>query len=256
MRYEILGPLRVVDHGVSSFIGARKAEILLVALLVRADEVLATDQLITEIWGDRAPRRATAGLHVYVSDLRKFLKRAGRPDRSIVTMPPGYLLRMGSDQLDALEFVRLMNLGRGHAKQHHHQEASECFEGALSLWRGPVPGDISGPIVGGYFTWLGEAHLECTERLVESQLRLGRHRELVGHLFSLTSEHPLRETFYRQLMLALYRSERKADALSVYQSARRALDSALGLEPCRRLQEIQRAILVGDDQLLDARVAA
>jgi DNA-binding SARP family transcriptional activator len=246
-----------VDKGSASSISARKIETLLVTLLIRSDQVVAADRLIMEIWGERAPRRATAGLHVYISDLRKFLRRPQRPASPIVTRPPGYLLHLGADELDAHLFVRMMDEGRAHSRQLRHEEAADSFERALSLWRGPVVGDLSGgPIVDGFLAWLAEARLECTELLVDVQLKLGRHRELVAQLFSLAAEHPLRETFYRQLMLALYRSDRKADALKVYQSARRTLEIELGLEPCRALQDLQRAILVADDELLGLQAAA
>ncbi len=256
MRYEILGPLRVVDaDGSGSTIGAQKVEFLLALLLVRADQVVALDQIIAEIWGENVPRRATAGIHVYVSQLRKFLSRPSRPGSPIVTRPPGYVLCLGSDELDFHSFQRLAGLGRDHAREGRPEEAAACFHSALALWRGPVLSDPPGsPIVGGFVTWLTEARLECIETLVDAQLQLGRHRECVGRLYSLANEYPLRETFYRQLMLALYRSERQADALNVYQSARKILNNELGLEPCRALQDLQRAILAADVQLY-ARLA-
>ncbi len=101
----------------------------------------------------------------------------------------------------------------------------------------------------GFVTWMSDARMECLEMLNDAQLELGRHRELVGRLYSLITEHPLREAFYRQLMLALYRSECQAEALKVFQVARRTLNEELGLEPCRALQDLQRAILTADDQL-------
>lgn len=250
MRYEILGPLRVIDDGNAMFIGARKVEILLASLLIRADQVVSAEQLMTELWGERLPRRATAGVHVYVSELRKFLNRQGRPESPVVTRPPGYMLTLGADELDFHAFQTLMNLGRRAARDQDDEEAVECFAEALALWRGPALADLgAGPIVSGFVTWLTEEQMECTELLMDTQLRLGCHRELVGRLYSLTAEHPLRESFYRQLMLALYRCERRADALTVYQSARRVLRDELGLEPCRALQEMQRAILSGDGLL-------
>jgi DNA-binding SARP family transcriptional activator len=243
--------LRVVDSNGFSFISARKIETLLATLLIRADHLVAADQLIAEIWGDRPPRRATAGLHVYISELRKFLSRADRADNRIVTRPPGYLLNLGSDEIDIQVFLNLVGLGRAHVREQRQEEAADCFERALALWRGPVLGDLAtGPMIEAFVTWLSEARLECTELLVDAQLQLGRHREMAGRLYSLTAEFPLRETFYRQLMLALYRSERKADALKVYQTARQTLHGELGLEPCRALQDIQRAILVADDAML------
>lgn len=250
VRYEILGPLRVIDAGDSMFIGARKVEILLAALLIRADQVVSAEQLMTELWGERLPRRATAGVHVYVSELRKFLSRAGRPESPVVTRPPGYMLCLGSDELDVHAFQDRMNLGRRYVREQRDAEAAECFDEALAQWRGPVLADLgAGPIVNGFITWLTEERMECTELLMDARLRLGCHRELVGRLYSLAAEHPMRESFYRQLMLALYRCERRADALTVYQSARRVLRDELGLEPCRALQDTQRAILSGDGLL-------
>lgn len=252
MRYELLGPLRVVgEEGESATIGAQKIERLLAVLLIRADQVVATEQLMTEIWGDQVPRRATAGIHVYVSQLRKFLARCGAADGPLMTRPPGYLLRTGDDVLDYQDCLRLVGWGRDHARERRYEEASACFENALKMWRGPVLGDLSshGPIIEGFATWLGETRLECVEMLNDAQLQLGRHRELVGRLYSLTAEHPLREAFSRQLMLALYRSERQADALEVYRSVRRTINEELGLEPCRALQELQRGILTADYEL-------
>jgi len=251
VRYELLGPLRVVgDEGTSASIGAQKIETLLAVLLIRADQVVATEQLMTEIWGDRVPRRATAGIHVYVSQLRKFLNRCGGSSSPVVTRPPGYVLRSGTDELDHQSFLRLVGWGRDHVRDRRYEEASACFENALEMWRGPVLGDLSyGPIVEGFVTWLSETRLECTEMLIDAQLELGRHRELVGRLYSLTAEHPLREAFSRQLMLALYRSDRQADALEVYRSVRQTINDELGLEPCRALQELQHGILTADYEL-------
>lgn len=250
MKYEILGPLRVVEGGRASFMSTPKTEQLLAILLIRADQVVAIDQLITELWGDRAPRRAMAGLYVYISQLRKFLLAAGHTDSPIITRPAGYLLRLGNDELDVHTFSSLMDAGRQYAKAGNYSDAAECFERALTLWRGPVLSALSnGPIGYGFVAWLTEAKLECTEKLVDAQLHLGRHREMVGRLYSLTAEHPLREVFYCQLMLALYRSDRQADALAVYQRARQTLHVELGLKPCRALQDLQRAILIADDRL-------
>jgi DNA-binding SARP family transcriptional activator len=262
LRYEILGPLRVIDSAGVSFISAPKIEILLAVLLIRSDQVVAISQLMGEIWGEKPPRRATTSLHVYVSQLRKFLARPGRADSPIVTRPPGYMLRRGGDELDVEVFQRLIDQGRSFARAGRHEDASRSFESALGLWRGPALSDLrESPVVNGFVTWLEEARLECTEMLIESDLILGRHRENVVRLSALTAEHPLRETFYRQLMLALYRSERQADALRVYQTARQTLDDELGLEPCRALRDLHRAILLGGSGLdlggeVDATAAA
>ncbi|MCM2390475.1 AfsR/SARP family transcriptional regulator [Streptomyces albipurpureus] len=251
MRYEIMGPLRVMDGEEESTIKAQKIEILLAVLLVRSNQVVAMDQLIREIWGEAPPRRATAALHVYVSQVRKFLRRSGREDGPVLTKPPGYMLCLGSDGLDLRIFDRLVMEGRDCFRTGNFEAATQSFEGALSLCRGPVfDGVCRGPILEGFQTWFNEARLECIEMLMDARLALGRHRELISDLYRLGTEHPLRETFHRQLMVALHRSDRQADALQVYQRARRTLNDELGLEPGRGLQEMQHAILAADNRLM------
>lgn len=247
MRYELLGNLRVVDGPDISSIGAQKVEILLATLLANADHVVSGNQLMSEIWGEHPPRRALAGLHVYVSELRKFLHRPDREHGPIVTRSPGYVLRLDGDELDARQFLTLAAQGRRLVGEQRHEEARERLEEALSLWRGPALGDLGqGPVLSSFATRLDETRLECMELLVDVQLQRGRHREVVGLLYTLTTENPLREAFHRQLMLALYRSERRADALKVYQSARRLLIEELGLEPCAPMRDLHEAILRSD----------
>jgi SARP family transcriptional regulator, regulator of embCAB operon len=256
VRYELLGNVRVVDPEGASTPGARKIELLLAALLARANRVVTGDQLMEEIWGARLPRRATAGLHVYISELRKFLRRPERPEGPIFTRSRGYMLSLGEDSLDSLEFMDLVDAGRGHLRAGRHEEAADAFERGLALWRGPVfDGVDGGPLVRSFCIRLNEARTECTELIVDTQLQLGRHRELVGLLYTLTDENPLHEAFHRQLMLALYRSERRADALKVYESARRALIDELGVEPCPQLRDLHVTILKADDKALAALTA-
>jgi DNA-binding SARP family transcriptional activator len=250
VRYEVLGSLRVVDENSWSVVSAPKMSVLLATLLVRSNQVVSVEQLITEIWGGSPPTRATAAVHVYVSQLRKFLRRPGQTRSPIVTHPPGYLLRPGDDELDVETFQRLTEQGREHARNERHAEASACFDTALGLWRGQVLADLrNGPIVSNFVRWLEEIQLECVEDLVASRMSLGRHRELVGKLYTLVNEYPLHEAFYRQLMLALYRSGRRADALRVYHGARDTLRAELGLEPCPSLRQLQGAILAADESL-------
>lgn len=256
MRYEILGSMRVFDGPAARTIGARKIETLLGVLLVRADQLVLSEQLIAEIWGQEPPTRALAGIHVYISQLRKFLGKDDPARRPIDTGPSGYRLRLGRDELDARIFLEHAAAGRGYAKAGFYADAENSLTAALALWRGPLLGETChGPILGGFSTWLGETHAECTEMLVEAQLEQGRHREAVGRLYSLIAEHPLREVFHRQLMLALYRCGRQADALKAYQSVRNLLIAELGIEPSRELKEMHRAILVNDPRL-DLRLAA
>src|SRR5437868_3558371 len=189
----------------------------------------------TEIWGDEPPRRATATVHVYVSQLRKLLGRTRQGDSPIVTRFPGYVLRLGDSTLDAHEFQQLARQGRAAIRAGRYQEASAACGRALALWRGRV---LGGPIVEEFATWAEETRLECVELRNEAELTLGRHRELVGPLYALVNTHPLIEAFHRQLMLALYRSDRRADALRVFQRVRSTLDRELGIAPCRQLHEL------------------
>jgi DNA-binding SARP family transcriptional activator len=191
-----------------------------------------------------------AGLHVYVSQLRKFLRRPDRADSPIVTHKAGYLLALGADELDAEIFLRLARLGRGHMEAGRLAQAADCLERALGLWHGPLFGDLTrGQQLGAYAVWLGQEKLNWVELLIDVRIALGAHREVISQLYPLVAEYPLRESFYRQLMLALYRSERQAEALSVYQSAWRVLDGELGVAPCRSLQRLHRDILNARDCL-------
>lgn len=246
MRFEILGSLRITDADEVFTISAPKVECLLAAMLVRAGNVISTDQLCSEIWRDDPPRRATATLHVYISQLRKTLKGPSRSKGPIVTRFPGYVLELGGEHtLDAHDFQRLAQQGRAAARAGRHAEVSALCGQALSLWRGTVLGELrGGDIVDEFATWAEETRLECVELRNEADLALGRHRELVGPLYALVSKHPLIEAFHRQLMLALYRSDRRADALQAFHTVRSALDRELGISPCRQLHELHREILL------------
>jgi DNA-binding SARP family transcriptional activator len=250
LRYEILSPLRVVDENGARSITAPKVELLLAVLLSRADQLVTTSTILAELWQEKPPRRAVAGLHVYISQLRKFLHRPDRAESPIVTHKAGYLLALGSDELDAEIFLRLARRGREHAQAGRLAQAADCLERALGLWRGPLLGDLKrGQQLGAYAVWLVQEKLDWVELLIDVRLALGAHREVISQLYALVAEYPLRESFYRQLMLALYRSERQAEALSVYQSAWRVLDSELGVAPCRSLQQLHRDILNAHDRL-------
>jgi len=244
MRYEILGSLRALSGNTVVTISARKMEIVLATLLIRADQVVSVEQLIEEVWGHAPPRRATAALYVYISQLRKLLSPAADGATALETRAPGYVMRIGDGELDFHAFQRRVGDGRGHFRAGRHDQARQAFQQALALWRGPVLSDLrEGPIVNGFATWIEEVRLESVEMLNEANLELGRHRELVSELYGLVRAHPFHEAFYRQLMIALCRSERRAEALGVYQDARTVLNDELGIEPGPRLQRLQLDIL-------------
>ncbi|GAA3007097.1 AfsR/SARP family transcriptional regulator [Streptomyces drozdowiczii] len=257
MRYELLGPLRVSHEGRGCSLSAPKMEMTLATLLVGAGRVTTKDQIIEELWGSGPPRRASAAVHVYLSQLRKFLTAAGGDGGSaIVTKPSGYLMRLEGAGYDVDDFRTAVREGRGLHQAGRYEAALDAFGRALSLVRGPVlDGTPEGPVLTRFATWVEEERLACLELSVEASTALGRHREVIGLLNTLTAEYPLREAFYRQLMLVLYRSERQAEALEVYRSAQRVLRSELGLEPCRSLRRLHQAILTSD-RLLDLPMAS
>ncbi len=249
-RYAVLGPLRVFVEGREIEISARKMEILLAVLLIRANQVVSLSQVMAELWGENPPRRATASVHVYVSNLRKLLSPADGSDSPIHTRSPGYMLTSGDDELDLHTFQRAVKQGRAHVRERRHEQAAACLRAGLELWRGPAFHEYrDGPIVSGFAGWLEESRLECIELLIDTEFAMGRHRELVGQLLAWTAEYPLREFFHHRLMLALYRCGRKAEALGVYQSVRSTLDRELGLEPGRQLRQLHCSILTADDDL-------
>jgi DNA-binding SARP family transcriptional activator len=253
MQYQVLGPLRIIDGDSVVSISAPKMETILATLLLRANEIVSMEQLTFEIWGDNRPRRAVPAIHVYISQLRKLLSGGtGQQGSPIRTRSPGYLLAVRPEDLDWLQFQQLLDQGRTELAGERYTTAYTTLGSALRLWRGSALGELcNGPIVSGFVSWLEELRLECVESHVEAGLRMGRHRELVSHLYRLIVEHPLHEVFYGQLMRALSASDRRADALGVYRKAWEVLDRELGLEPGSRLQELQRALLTDRDRLYD-----
>jgi SARP family transcriptional regulator, regulator of embCAB operon len=247
MEYEILGQLRVVGGPGVRAPRARKIETLLAILVAKANQIVTTEQLVLEIWDERPPSRASATVHVYISQLRKMLRGAGEGVGPLVTSSRGYSLLVGDGELDADRFNGLCRQGRELYRGRVYGAASEVFRQACGMWRGPVFGGlIDTPVVSAYGALLEETRLECLEFLMETELLMGRHREIVGQLSALTREHALRETFYEYLMIALSRCNRRAEALEVFSVARKRLTQQLGIEPARSLRELQMSILAGD----------
>ncbi|MEW9533760.1 BTAD domain-containing putative transcriptional regulator [Microbispora sp. NPDC049125] len=251
MLYSVLGPLRVIDEGTARTPSAGKVRVLLATLLMHVGDVVSTTELMEEIWGSAPPRRADAAIHVYVSHARKLLNATtrGRSDR-IVTRAPGYLLELGDDQLDSSAFERAFDEGRAQFDQRRYFDASDTFGCALGMWGGSVLTNVEmGPSLRVRTIRLEEMRLIALELKMNADLALGRHQEVSRQLAGLTREHPMREAFHGQFMLALYRSQRQAEALRVYLRLRTTLREELGLEPCRPVQELQQAILKADPRL-------
>ena len=244
--FRILGAVEVVDGGTLVDLGGARQRALLAILLVNRGEPVAADRLIEQLYGARPPRTALKSLQAHVSRLRKALGGNGR----VRTEAGGYAIALTPDELDADRFSALIGDGRAAAAQGDAKAAARAFDDALALWRGRPFGDLAyEDFAQAEISRLDELHASCLEERLEIGLALGRHDELRPELERLVAEHPLRERLRGQLMLALYRSGRQAEALEAYQAARRALVDELGLEPSRALQELEQAILNQDPKL-------
>jgi len=263
MDYRILGPLEVSDGDRPVALGGEKQRALLAVLLLHAGEVVSADRLIDDLWGERSPAAALNALQVQVSRLRKALDSngAGPPQTSegrdettsggvLVTRGRGYLLRVEPGEVDLDRFHGMVEEGRRALAAGDAQRASESLRAGLALWRGSPLADFAyeafaqAPIAE-----LEELRLGVVEDRFEADLALGQQEQLVGELAALVKKNPLRERLRTELMLALYRCGRQAEALDVYQEYRRGLAEELGLDPSPRLQQLQNAILARDPSL-------
>ena len=241
LEVRILGPLEVRDGEQIVSVRRPKQRALLAVLALHVGDPLSADRLVDGLWGEHPPKTARHALENYVSELRKALGRD-----TIRTGPAGYALDLEADQVDATRFERLVADARGQAAPDRAEKLHE----ALSLVRGPPLGDLAfEPFAGGAIGRLLELELTAREELVAAELELGRHTEAVPELEQLVAEHRYRERPRAQLMLALYRSGRQAEALAVYQDGRRILVDDLGIDPGEELQELERAILRQDPSL-------
>jgi DNA-binding SARP family transcriptional activator len=241
VEFRLLGPLEVRDGDSALALGGPKQRAVLALLLLRAGEVVSVDSLLDGAWGAQPPPSAPAAIHNFIAELRK-LFGAGR----IITKPPGYLLRVEDDELDVHRAARLMEAARAATLE----ERVDLLRQAERLWRGSPLSDFA--YEGFAQTSIArfeELRLAVIEERVAAELELGRYAPAVMELEGLVREHPLRERLREQLMVALYRSGRQADALAVYQDARHAMVDELGLEPGRALQQLHAAILRQDRSL-------
>jgi DNA-binding SARP family transcriptional activator len=243
--FRILGPLEVADSGRLLVVGPAKERALLALLPLRTNEVVSRDRLIDQLWCAEPPASAVTVLQTYVSHLRTVL-----PSERLVTRPPGYAITVGADELDLRCFQGLVAQGEAALDAGNARTAADTFREALGLWRGAALADFAyEPFAQPAIRRLEELRLAALERRIDADLALGGHRGAVGELEALVREHPLREGFRGQLMLALYGAGRQAEALEAYQDARRTLVDELGLEPGPALQELEEAILQQDPAL-------
>ena len=230
MRFQLLGGLAVWDdNGKPLPVVGPTRRWLLAILLLHAGEVLTADRLIDELWGERAPVTAAKSLQVHVWRLRKALGANGSGG-PLATQGGGYVLRVEPGQLDVEVFERLLDEGRAALSDGRARAASVALTQALALWHGPALGEFGDqPFARDASSRLEELHLEAIEARIDADLLLGRHRALIAELESLVAAHPLRERLRAQLMLALYRSGRQAEALAIYRETCDLFDEELGL---------------------------
>jgi DNA-binding SARP family transcriptional activator len=251
--FRVLGPLEVLEGDKPVSLGGRKQRTLLAVLLLHANEVVSADRLIDTLWGESPPDTAATALHGYVSQLRKVLE----PDRpassaatTLVTREPGYVLRIEHGQLDLNRFEGLVRRARAALADRRPEQAAASLREALELWRGSPLSDLENePFAQTEVPRLEELRVAALEEHFEADLALGRHRELIPELERHVDRHPLRERPRGQLILALYRAGRQAEALRGYQDARRTLVDELGIEPGSTLRALEQSILSQDPSL-------
>jgi DNA-binding SARP family transcriptional activator len=246
---KVLGPFEVRDaSGAEVRLPGGRERKLLAVLVLRRGEVVSVDALVDVLWGEQPPTTAAKALQGYVSHLRRLLDPSGA-DGVLLTQAPGYVLRVPDGHVDARRFEMLAARG-WRTLDDRPASALSDFEDALALWRGPPLDEFAfSEFAQREIQRLDELHLETVEGRVEALLRLGRHESVVAQLQMWVDENPLRERLRGQLMLALYRCGRQADALEVYRQGRRLLRDDLGLEPGTELQQLERAILAQDAAL-------
>jgi YVTN family beta-propeller protein len=261
--FRILGSLEVEDRGQSLPLGGRQQRALLALLLVRANNVVPVDEIIEHLWGPQSPPSAAKNVHALISKLRRRLESdpaSVEPSQPgiLLTRPHGYILTVADGELDLHRFQSLLDEGRHALTAGDPDAAADMLRQALALWRGPpLPEFAFDSFAHVEIARLEELRLSALEDRIEADLALGRHNDLIAELEALVAHNPLRERLRGQLMLALYRSGRQAQALDAYQGARRMLVDELGIEPGQALQRLEKAILVQDATLeLQPRRAA
>jgi DNA-binding SARP family transcriptional activator len=248
MDFRILGALEVEHEGRLLPLDGAKQRGLLALLLLHANQAVSHDALIDQLWGTGPPQSAEHCVEVHVSRLRRLLLASSAP--LLETRPAGYVLHVDPEQFDLDRFEMLLKAGREALKTDRPESAAETLRKALSEWRGDALADLTEEqFAATYAGWLEESRLSAVEGLMEAELRSGRHSEILGELQQFVAANPLCEHLRCQLMLALYRAGRQADALALYREGRERLVENLGIEPCDELRHLEQAILHHDPAL-------
>lgn len=253
MDFRMLGPFEVWDDGSPISLGGRRQRAVLALLAIHAGEVLSTDRIVEEIWAEDSPPSAVRTVHSYVSRLRSSLRFGSQTERGsdiLVSRDPGYVLTIEPTWVDAVRFERGVARGAASMGAGDPEEANDELRRALALWRGTALADFAfESFATRESERLSERRLEAIELRIDTDLALVRHAQLVAELEGLVVSHPMRERFWAQLMVALYRSGRQSDALAVYGRVRRMLIDELGIEPGPELRRLERMVLEQSPEL-------
>jgi len=260
MDIEVLGALAVRENGISITPTAKKPRQVLSLLALNADRVVPVDTLTEELWGEHPPRSARTTLQTYILQLRELISTALKQDPEttpprtakdvLATTPGGYQLNTSNGTYDVRQFERLTGTGYRSMDANDFPAAARQLREALDLWNGNALADVhAGPQLHMEVRRLEESRLCALDQRIEADLRLGRHRELLGELTVLVQRYRTHETLHGQLMVALHRSGRRREALDVYQRLRTALVRELGIEPSAGLRRLQRAVLMSGPEM-------
>lgn len=248
-RLHLLGPLEIRHDSVPVPVAAAKQRVLIAALALAAGEPVTAERLIACLWDDQPPSTARNTLQNYVLRLRRTLQIDAEPV-PLVSSATGYRLDVDTDAVDVHRFRALVRSARSTAAADEPESATALLDEALVLWRGQTLADVPSEVLHREVTpGLVEQRLSALEQRIDLDLDLGRHAERITELVALSTEHPLREQLWAQLMLALYRSGRTAEALDAYRRARKVLTSELGIDPGPELQRLHQAVLTNDPAL-------
>jgi DNA-binding SARP family transcriptional activator/tetratricopeptide (TPR) repeat protein len=248
VEFRILGSLEIAVGAERLELGGPRQQVVLATLLLSANRVVTMDRLLEAIYGEDLPLTARSQAQISISSLRRLFASHGRAP-TISTRAPGYLLQVGTGRLDSQRFGEMVAAARTARDANHRDRAVASYRDALRLWRGPALEGMDSQLIRAAASRLDEQRITTNEDRLTLELDLGRHHELVGELTELVEEFPLRERLRGQLMLALYRCDRTAEALQVYRQARRTMIDELGIEPSGRLQGLEHAILTCDPAL-------
>ncbi|MFJ9869337.1 BTAD domain-containing putative transcriptional regulator [Streptomyces sp. NPDC101165] len=256
LKFSILGALQIRTVSGPAEISGDLQRTLVQTLLISEGQSVSGESLVEEMWGDAVPDNQANALQAHVSRLRRRLRslEPGRSGSRVTIHPSGYRLVVTEGELDAAEFVRTVRQAESASPQDAERTA-RLLGGALAQWRGPVFGGFAGgtlcQLAGARYE---EYRMRAMELRFDAELRLGRHAAVLAELTEAHTNHPLRERFCEQLMIALYGSGRQADALDVFRRMRRHLDDELGIQPSPALRQVESAILCHDPALAgDAR---